>query len=75
MLASIVIGISLISLYSATSTKCRGVVFEGGGDKGAFEAGALVGLTKRLGPEAAYDVVTGVSIGGMNSLSLAVFPK
>ena len=67
--------LSLFSLHSAKNPKCRGVVFEGGGDKGAFEAGALVGLTKRLGADAAYDVITGVSIGGMNSLSLSVIPQ
>lgn len=67
--------ISLFSLHSAKDPKCRGVVFEGGGDKGAFEAGALLGLTKKLAKDAAYDVVTGVSIGGMNSLSLSVIPK
>lgn len=54
--------------------KCIGLAIEGGGDKGAFEAGAIFNLTKALGSEAAYDVLTGVSIGGVNSVGMSLYP-
>ena len=48
----------------------------GGGTKGAYEVGALKMMTEMLpAQETAYDVVVGVSIGGMNAGMLATFQK
>ena len=48
----------------------------GGGTKGAYEVGALKILVEMMDPqEVAYDVVVGVSIGGMNAGMFAVYQK
>lgn len=52
----------------------------GGGSKGSYEAGALYGLyysdTKAASDKYAYDVVTGVSAGAINTAAAAMFePK
>ena len=54
--------------------QCVVLAVEGGGDKGAFEAGAITQLTEQLGPLAAYDVLTGVSVGGITAFALGVYP-
>ena len=52
------------------------MVLEGGGALGAYEAGALYSLTQNLpAAEVMYDVVSGVSIGAINSAAIGVFPK
>lgn len=51
---------------------------QGGGTRGAYEAGALHGLyygRTNPGEDFDYDVVTGVSAGAINTLGLGVFPK
>ena len=48
----------------------------GGGSAGSYEAGVLQGLTSLLqSDDIAYDVLTGISSGSINSLSFAGFPK
>lgn len=48
----------------------------GGGTKGTYEAGALRGIIEALDPlEYSYDVVSGVSVGAVNSVMLAIYPK
>jgi len=56
---------------------CRALVLEGGGDKGAYEAGVLYGFIKNAkNPEDfQYDVITGISVGAINGLGIAQFPK
>jgi predicted acylesterase/phospholipase RssA len=50
---------------------------EGGGDKGAYEAGVLYGFVKNAkNPEDfQYDVLTGISVGSINAMGLAQFEK
>jgi len=49
---------------------------EGGGDKGAYEAGALKAFVEKLDPkEVKYDVVTGISIGAINAAGVALHKK
>lgn len=56
--------------------KCKALVLEGGGDKGAYQVGALRGLVDNLPPkEVEYDVVTGVSIGAINAVGFSFFKK
>ena len=75
---------SLISFYTIANLpqanaqkKCRAIVLQGGGDKGAYEAGVLYGLvTNTKNPEDfQYDVVTGISVGTINGIWLAQFAK
>jgi len=48
----------------------------GGGTKGAYEVGALKTMVDMLDPQdVAYDVVVGVSIGGMNAGMFATYQK
>ena len=55
--------------------KCRALVLEGGGDKGAYQVGAIRGLYEKLGQaEGTYDVLSGVSIGSMNSFAYSLHP-
>lgn len=55
--------------------KCRALVLEGGGDKGAYQAGAVRMMYEMLGKEAKYDVFSGVSAGSVNAISLSFFDK
>ena len=52
------------------------LVLEGGGDRGAYQTGALRELVDLLpAEEVAYDVVTGISIGSINGLAFSSFEK
>jgi predicted acylesterase/phospholipase RssA len=66
----------LTACYSQQNV-CRALVLEGGGDKGAYEVGVLSGwLNNTKNPEDfQYDVVTGISIGSINGMGMAQFPK
>lgn len=64
--------------------KCRAISFEGnhqsdvvaGGVKGAYEIGALKALIDNLpAKDVAYDVVSGVSVGSINSAGMSIFKK
>jgi predicted acylesterase/phospholipase RssA len=49
---------------------------EGGGTKGAYEAGVISGLVYNLPPEErSWDVVSGISVGSIATLCLALFEK
>lgn len=49
------------------------MVLEGGGDKGAYQAGVIRGMYEVLGDEAKYDVLSGVSAGAVNSIAYSFF--
>lgn len=56
--------------------KCRALVLEGGGDRGAYQVGAIRGLVESMeAKESMYDVVSGVSIGSINAIGLSLFKK
>lgn len=49
-----------------------GLVLSGGGEKGAYQVGALRYLVEKgIDP----DIITGVSVGAMNGGFLSQFPK
>ena len=81
MLKTIIIGsLSLcMSITLAASAKaaksCKALAMSGGGAKGAFEAGALYGLIMNDEDKSkyAYDVVTGVSAGAINTAAVSLF--
>eukprot|EP01133_Synstelium_polycarpum_P013666 gene13666-16094_t len=55
-------------------TTCRGVTFSGAGDRGAYEAGVLWGLSDmRSASDQAWQVVTGISAGAINAAGFAQF--
>eukprot|EP00010_Vexillifera_abyssalis_P003676 CAMPEP_0201552708 /NCGR_PEP_ID=MMETSP0173_2-20130828/16965_1 /ASSEMBLY_ACC=CAM_ASM_000268 /TAXON_ID=218659 /ORGANISM="Vexillifera sp., Strain DIVA3 564/2" /LENGTH=312 /DNA_ID=CAMNT_0047963231 /DNA_START=46 /DNA_END=984 /DNA_ORIENTATION=+ len=55
-------------------TTCHAIALEGGGSRGAYEAGVLRGLVEALpGSEVAWDVATGISAGSINTFVLALF--
>lgn len=68
----------LISVFNLSkgSEKCRVLVMEGGGDRGAYLAGAFKRMTEIMPPEeCAYDIITGISAGGMNSGAISTYEK
>jgi len=77
----IVILLSLQGGLALRSNGCRLLAFEGnahinligGGTKGAYQAGVFDELVKLLPPrEIRYDVITGVSVGALNGLMVAI---
>jgi predicted acylesterase/phospholipase RssA len=54
-------------------TKCRALVLQGGGDKGAYQVGVLKAFVDNLPAEdTKWDVVTGVSVGSINAVALSL---
>ena len=54
---------------------CRALVLSGGGNNGAWEVGVLWGLTHYGNPaDYAYDVISGVSAGSINTAGLVGWP-
>ena len=65
MLRVIMILFSL--LLSVHCQECYGLAIQGGGSKGAYEAGVLFGLANATNsPFLKYNIVTGISIGALN---------
>lgn len=66
MLAKFLV-VSLMFL-AAESQECYGLSLEGGGAKGAYEAGVLFTFANATkGPYIGYNIVTGISIGALNA--------
>lgn len=65
----------LLPMYVfATQDVCHALVLSGGGNKGAWEAGAVYGFVHSLpASEVTWDVVTGVSAGALNSAGIGIF--
>jgi len=65
----------LMALSGAVAgATCRALSLEGGGSKGAYQAGALVTLTTKLpGEDIQWNVVTGISTGALNSGGVSMF--
>ena len=56
----------------ASQESCKALVMSGGGSNGAWEIGVFWGLVNYGNPDDfAYDVVTGVSAGSINTLALS----
>jgi predicted acylesterase/phospholipase RssA len=63
-----------LSQVKAHDEYCRALVLSGGANNGAWEAGVLWGLTHYGNPaDFAWDVVTGVSAGAINTGAIVVF--
>jgi predicted acylesterase/phospholipase RssA len=60
---------------NAIPGKCLALALEGGGDRGAYEAGVIKGLIQGLPVgETAWDVISGVSAGSINGAAIALYP-
>ncbi len=55
---------------------CRALALSGGANRGAWEAGIMWGLANYGDPaDYQYDVITGISAGGINTAGLAGWAK
>jgi predicted acylesterase/phospholipase RssA len=64
--------LALLGVASAGEDHCYALALEGGGDKGAFQAGAMHEIVNHHADETvAYDIVTGISVGAINGAGLA----
>jgi predicted patatin/cPLA2 family phospholipase len=71
----IILLLSLSSVY-AINGKCRILAIGGGSERGAYEAGAIIGLINNLPAESVqWDVVTGVGVGALNALIVGSLPQ
>ena len=62
--------------FIQANDKCRVLALEGGGDRGAYHAGAFDALVELLPPnEVTYDIVTGISAGSLNAVAISFFEK
>lgn len=68
----IILFLSCFASKAETQDRCYVLALEGGGDKGAYQAGALKGLVDN-DPETKWDVVTGISAGALNAASISIF--
>jgi predicted patatin/cPLA2 family phospholipase len=65
----------LAPVQAGANGKCYALALQGGGDKAAYQAGALAQIIAERGAEAQYDVITGVGIGAINGAILASHQK
>ena len=71
--STMLLAIAINAMNIKNTKKWRALVLEGGGDKGSYEVGVLKALTEFLPPEEVmYDVVTGVSVGSINAMGIAL---
>ena len=55
---------------------CRILSMSGGGSKGDYESGVVHSVFNTLvGKDAEYDVISGVSVGAINSAAFSLFAK
>jgi predicted patatin/cPLA2 family phospholipase len=70
----ITIIILIVSANSSKDGKCRVLALEGGGEKGAYQAGAIKGLIANTNAtEHQWDVITGISVGALNAAGFSLF--
>lgn len=60
----------------AIQDHCYALALEGGGDRGAYQAGALYEIIMNHGDEnVGYDVISGIGVGAINGAFLAGHKK
>jgi hypothetical protein len=68
--------IMIIQFIATNSNPCRILALEAGGDRGAYQAGAIKGLIDNLpASDVQWDIVSGVSAGALNGLGFSLFAK
>jgi hypothetical protein len=57
-----------LTITQALNSACRVLALGGGSERGAYEAGVIMGLIQNLPPdEVEWDVVTGIGLGALNA--------
>ncbi|CAG9317327.1 unnamed protein product [Blepharisma stoltei] len=70
----VILIINYILCVFSLPEKCRALSIGGGTDRGAYEAGAIIGLINSLpADESQWKVVTGVGTGALNALIVSQF--
>jgi predicted acylesterase/phospholipase RssA len=65
----------LFSSPAVSAQSCLAAAFEGGGSKGAYEAGVLFVFTNTTsGPDVKYNAISGISIGAINAGLVSNYP-
>lgn len=65
----------LSSHLVSAGEKCYGLALEGGGSRGAFEAGAIWALVNNLpADEVRWNIITGISTGALNTGGFSNYP-
>ena len=63
-----------LDMSGTTRPVCRALALSSGASKGAFEAGAMLGLIRNGGSENfAWDVISGVSAGSINATMASLY--
>jgi len=76
LICSILVLALVSSPVASKKDKCYALALQGGGDKGAYQAGALYEIVQNSNPEEVqYDVVSGVSIGSINGALLSGYEQ
>ena len=66
----------LLASVSANDGRCRILALQGGGDKGAYQAGLIKAYVENLpAADVQWDVVTGISVGSMNGAGISMYDK
>lgn len=61
---------------SVSADTCRALSMSGGGSRGCYEVGVVWSLVNNLPPsEVAWDVVSGISTGSLNTVGFSLYPK
>ena len=67
--------LAITAAHASTDGKCRALVLSGGSNNGAWETGVMWGLSHYGTPsDFAWDVVSGVSAGAINTGGIATWP-
>ena len=70
-----IVQLLIVFAVAARPDKCRALVLQAGGDRGAYEAGVIGAFVDALPPEErSWQVLTGISIGAMSSYVFGHFP-
>ncbi len=71
-----IVGLSAESVNAKKQETCYGLAMNGGGAKGAYQAGVIYGFMHEGNPDDfQWDVVTGISGGAINTGALLVWAK
>ena len=73
-IGKVLIFLQLILLIQSVQDKCHILSLEGGGDKGAYQAGVIWGLANST-KDVEWDVISGISVGSINGIAISLFPK
>ena len=64
----------LFLFIKANGDKCNILSLQGGGDRGAYQAGVIKGLAY-FSNDTQWDVISGISVGAVNGAAISIFAK